>query len=218
MITILQHGEHEPAGTVEECLVARNEPFRILRLYEGDALPDDPPGRLIVLGGQMSVNDESIYPFLAPEKALVRKAIARDATVLGICLGAQMIAAACGKKVCAGERELGWRTIQGCNDPGHRFFPGEFEVFHWHKETFDLPDGARLFAVGTAVKNQAFLLGHTLGVQFHPEVTEPVIAFWAKDLGDNERLAMMKDTTTKTDGNRVLCDAIVNAFLNDWKM
>jgi GMP synthase-like glutamine amidotransferase len=218
MITILQHGEHEPAGAVEECLVARNEPFRILRLYKGDALPDDPPGRLIVLGGQMSVNDESTYPFLAPEKALVRKAIARNATVLGICLGAQMIAAACGKKVCAGERERGWRKIQGCNTPGHRFFPGEFEVFHWHKETFDLPDGARLLAVGTAVKNQAFLLGHALGVQFHPEVTEPVIAFWAKDLGDNERLAMMKDTTTKTDGNRILCDAIVNAFLNGWKM
>jgi len=218
MITILQHGEHEPAGAVEECLAAHSEPFRILRLYEGDALPDDPPGRLIVLGGQMSVNDESKYPFLAPEKALVRKAIARDATVLGICLGAQMIAAACGKKVCAGERELGWRKIQGCNNPGHRFFPGEFEVFHWHKETFDLPEGARLLATGTAVKNQAFLLGHALGVQFHPEVTEPVIAFWAKDLGDHERLAMMKDTATKTDGNRILCDAIVNAFLNDWKM
>jgi len=218
MITILQHGEHEPVGSIVECLNARNEPFRTLRLDKGDALPDDPPDRLIILGGRMSVNDESRYPFLAREKTLVRKAIARDTTVLGICLGAQMIAAACGKKVCTGETELGWRTIQGCNASGHRFFPDRFIVFHWHKETFDLPDGARLIATGTAVKNQAFLLGHALGVQFHPEVTEPMIAFWAKDLNDNERLAMLEDTTTKTGGNRILCDAIINAFLTDWKV
>jgi GMP synthase-like glutamine amidotransferase len=213
MITILQHGEHVPAGTIEECLVDRNEPFRILRLYEGDTLPADPPDRLIVLGGQMSANDERMYPFLAPEKALVRKAIARDVTMLGICLGAQMIAAACVKKVCAGKKELGWRTIQGYNASGHGFFPDNFEVFHWHKETFDLPDGARLLAEGTAVKNQAFLFGHTLGVQFHPEVTEAVIAFWVKDLGNHERLAIMKDIATKTDSNRILCDSIMKAFL-----
>ncbi|MEN6395000.1 MAG: type 1 glutamine amidotransferase [Methanoregula sp.] len=218
MITILQHGEHEPSGTIGECLNARHEPFQTLRLDKGDSLPKDPPDRLIILGGQMSVNDESIYPFLAREKTLVRKAIARDATVLGICLGAQMIAAASGKKVCTGEVEQGWRTIQGCNTSGHRFFPDRFEVFHWHKETFDLPDGARLIATGTAVKNQAFLLRHALGVQFHPEVTEPMIAFWAKDLNDTKRLAMLEDTIKKTEGNRILCDAIIHAFLADWKV
>ena len=68
MIAIFQHGEHEPADAIAEYLDARNEPFRILRLYEGDALPGDPPDRLIILGGQMSVNDESTYPFLSPGK------------------------------------------------------------------------------------------------------------------------------------------------------
>ena len=71
MITILQHGENEPAGTITEYLNAHNESFRILRLYEQDKLPDNPPEKLIILGGQMSVNDENLYPFLSAEKKLV---------------------------------------------------------------------------------------------------------------------------------------------------
>jgi GMP synthase-like glutamine amidotransferase len=218
MITILQHGEHEPAGSIGHYLEARNEPFRILRLYEGDTLPDDPPDRLIVLGGQMSVNDESMYPFLSPEKALVRKAVSRGSTVLGICLGAQMIAAACGEKVYPHERELGWRTIHGCAPAWQRLFPESFEVYHWHRETFDLPKGAELLATGRIVPNQAFLLGHALGVQFHPEVTVPVIAYWANDLGHDEQLAMTEEAEKKMSKNRTLCSAIMDAFCNGWKI
>lgn len=217
MITILQHGEHEPAGTVEDTLNAESEPFTILRLYEGDTVPAEPPERLIVLGGQMSVNDEKEFPFLVPEKALVKKAVAHGSTVLGICLGAQMIAAACGKKVYAGEKELGWRTITGCNSPGQRFFPGNFDVFHWHKETFDLPGGARLLATGKTIKNQAFRVKNALGVQFHPEVTKEIIAFWAKDLDRDERTQILKDSEEKLVGNRILCDAIVRVFVSGWK-
>jgi GMP synthase-like glutamine amidotransferase len=217
MITILQHGEHEPAGTVEETLNAESTSFSVIRLYEGDPVPAEPPEKLIILGGQMSVNDEREFPFLVGEKQLVKKAVARGSTVLGICLGAQMIAAACGKTVYAGEKELGWRTITGCHAPGQRFFPGEFDVFHWHKETFDLPEGARLLATGKAVKNQAFMINNALGVQFHPEVTKEIIAFWAKDLGADESAAILKDSEEKLDENRFLCDAIVHVFLAGWK-
>jgi GMP synthase-like glutamine amidotransferase len=217
MITLLQHGEHEPAGTIEPFLESGKEPFEIIRLYEGERLPHDPPKQLIILGGQMSVNDEREYPFLVEEKALVKKAVAHESTVLGVCLGAQMIAAACGKTVYRGEKELGWRKITGTNTPGHRFFPGELEVFHWHKETFDLPGGARLLATGTAVKNQAFLLNNALGVQFHPEVTQEIIGYWAKDLIDDERLAIARDSQEKLAGNQILCEAIVSAFLNRWR-
>jgi GMP synthase-like glutamine amidotransferase len=216
MIAIFQHGEYEPAGAIAEYLDARNEPFRILRLYEGDALPSDPPDRLIILGGQMSVNDESTYPFLSPEKKLVRKAIARDCTVLGICLGAQMIAAACGMQVYPQEKELGWRTIYGCAPAWHRLFPATFEVFHWHTETFDLPEGAALLATGSAVPNQAFLLGRAVGVQFHPEVTAPVIAQWAKDLGDAERLMLVRETKERMGGNRQICSTLMDAFCAGW--
>ena len=217
MITILQHGEHEPAGTIAETLNAENAPFSVLRLYEGDPVPKDPPEKLIILGGQMSVNDEREFPFLAEEKKLVKKAVARGSTVLGVCLGAQMIAAACGKTVYKGEKELGWRAITGCHAPGQRFFPGEFDVFHWHKETFDLPEGARLLATGKAVKNQAFMIKNALGVQFHPEVTKEIITFWAKDLGEDERTAILKNGDEKLDENRYLCDAIVHVFLAGWK-
>jgi len=217
MITILQHGEHEPAGTVEDTLREKNEPFTVLRLYEGDPVPAEPPKQLIILGGQMSVNDETEFPFLRDEKALVKKAVAGGSVVLGICLGAQMIAAACGKKVYAGEKELGWREITGCHAPGRRFFPGEFEVFHWHKETFDLPEGARLLATGKIIKNQAFMINNALGVQFHPEVTKEIITYWARDLGADERAAILKDSEKKLDENRILCDAIVQVFLTGWK-
>jgi GMP synthase (glutamine-hydrolysing) len=217
MITILQHGEHEPAGTVEETLNAENASFSVIRLYEGDPVPAEPPEKLIILGGQMSVNDEREFPFLVEEKQLVKKAVARGSTMLGICLGAQMIAAACGKTVYAGERELGWRTITGCHAPGQRFFPGEFDVFHWHKETFDLPEGARLLATGKSVKNQAFMIENALGVQFHPEVTKEIITFWAKDLSEDERTVILKSAEEKLDENRFLCDAIVHVFLTGWK-
>lgn len=217
MITILQHGEHEPAGTITDTLHEKNEPYSIIRLYEGDPVPAEPPEKLIILGGQMSVNDEKEFPFLVPEKALVKKAVSNGSVVLGICLGAQMIAAACGKKVYTGEKELGWWAITGCHAPGQRFFPGEFDVFHWHKETFDLPDGARLLATGKAVKNQAFMLNNALGVQFHPEVTQEIIAYWAKDLGADERAAILKESEKKLDGNRILCNAIVSVFVSGWK-
>jgi len=217
MITILQHGEHEPAGTIEDTLQEGSEPFRILRMYEGAPVPSNPPEKLIVLGGQMSVNDDREFPFLAEEKLLVKKAVARDSVVLGICLGAQMIAAACGKTVYRGEKELGWRKITGSNTSGHRFFPGEFVVFHWHKETFDLPEGAHLLATGKAVKNQAFMLNNTLGVQFHPEVTGEIIGYWARELGDDERLAITEESFNKLAGNQILCEALVSAFLNSWK-
>ena len=219
MITILQHGEYEPAGTIVDYLDSHHEPYQILRLYEGDPLPDDPPGRFIVLGGQMSANDDREYPFLSPEKKLVRSAIGRDCTVLGICLGAQLIAAACGKSVYMGMAELGWRSIEGCKGcgaPWDQLFPASFGVFHWHRETFDLPDEAKLLATEKQAPNQAFLLGHALGVQFHPEVTLPVIASWAHQLSADEQKLMIVESEKKIGTNRQLCSAIMDAFCTGW--
>lgn len=217
MITILQHGEHEPAGTIVTSFESRNEQYEIVRLYEGDRLPAGVPEKLVILGGQMSVNDEKEYPFLVPEKTFVKNAVMKGSTVLGVCLGAQMIAAALGKTVYKGETELGWRTISGSNTPGHRFFPDEFLVFHWHKETFDLPDGAHLLATGADVKNQAYRLNNALGVQFHPEVTEEIVTYWARDLDGEERDIVISESQENLTGNAFLCDAIVHAFLAGWK-
>ena len=91
-----------------------------------------------------------------------------------------------------------------------------FRSFTGTPRPFDLPKGAELLATGSAVPNQAFLLGHALGVQFHPEVTAPVIAQWAKDLDDAERLMLIRETRERIEGNRQLCTALMDAFCAGW--
>lgn len=121
----------------------------------------------------MSVNDEHLYPWLKEEKALVRSAIESERAVLGICLGAQMIASAMGARVYRGsEREIGWFPVRRVTASGAgALFPEVFTPLHWHGETFDLPAGAIRLAETDAVPNQAFQLGSAIGLQFHLEAT-----------------------------------------------
>ncbi|MFA5221523.1 MAG: type 1 glutamine amidotransferase [Methanoregula sp.] len=216
MITIFQHGEHEPAGTIEDCLITHHQPYEILRLFEDDTLPRDPPHQLIILGGQMSVNDEHEYPFLKPEKELVRETIIQGKTVLGICLGAQMIASAFGERVYPSNAELGWRDIIDVIPSPLAWHSAVSPVFHWHHETFNLPKGATLVAYGERVKNQAFLFGHAVGVQFHPEVTMPIISYWAKDLNASEHSQVLQESEKYLGQNRQRCERILDAFLHHW--
>jgi len=216
MITILQHGKDEGPGTITEYLDAHNKHFHIIRLHEGERLPDQPQENLIVLGGQMSVNDEMDYSYLHSEKMLVRDSVNKGCVVLGVCLGAQMIAAACGEKVFACEKETGWKTVMGGKSGWDHIFPSRFEVFHWHGESFDLPKNAQLLVKGEVVTNQAFLINNALGVQFHPEVTIPIISTWAKDLKRTERELMIVESEKKIEGNRILCNTIMDAFCHQW--
>ena len=162
-------------------------------LYRGESLPA--PGAfdwLVVMGGGMSVNDERELPWLVPEKSLVRDAIAADKRVLGICLGAQMIASALGARVYKNTtKEIGWWPLT--REPGaaaHALgaaLPDGAEVFHWHGETFDLPPGGVRLARSAACLNQAIAVGpRVLGLQFHLETTEAsareLIAGSASDL------------------------------------
>jgi GMP synthase-like glutamine amidotransferase len=131
---------------------------------------------LTVMGGPMSANDEARLSWLGPEIALVRAAIAADKTVLGICLGAQIIAKALGARVYpASAKEIGWFSVHRTAD-SHPFFdgmPDSFTPFHWHGETFGLPPGVKLLARSKITETQAFAVGqHVLGLQFHMEATE----------------------------------------------
>jgi GMP synthase-like glutamine amidotransferase len=122
----------------------------------------------------MSVNDEAERPWLKGEKQAVRDAIARDVPVLGICLGAQMIASALGARVYrSAVKEIGWFPIQAVAAGTSTFaLPPERTVFHWHGETFDLPEGAVRLARSAACANQAFQLQeNVIGLQFHLETT-----------------------------------------------
>ena len=149
----------------------------VTKFFESPTLPDvDDLDLLIIMGGPMSINDEAGYPWLAAEKEFIRSAIEKDKAVIGICLGAQLIAGAMGAAVYPNrEKEIGWFPIAGEMTDGAQesfSFPEELLVFHWHGETFDLPHGAVRLAAGAACKNQAFQLGRrVIGLQFHLETT-----------------------------------------------
>ena len=122
----------------------------------------------------MSVNDESALPWLRAEKRLVREAIGSGVAVLGVCLGAQLIASALDSRVYPNpEREIGWLPVQAvAGGPGAVPLPSECTVLHWHGETFDLPQGAVRLASSRACVNQAFRYQrNVVGLQFHLETT-----------------------------------------------
>jgi len=176
---IVQHAYFEGPGVIADWLYGRRFEVNHVRLYAGHCLPDPKDADLVVLmGGPMSVHEEELYPWLAAEKAFIREAIAGGARVLGVCLGAQLIAAALGAAVYpAGYKEIGWFPVKGRQVAGHFGFPEEFLAFHWHGETFDLPHGAELLASTDACPHQAFeLKGQVLGLQFHLEITPEDVA------------------------------------------
>lgn len=151
-----------------------------VRLFDGDPLPQkDEVEMLILMGGPMSVNDEETHPWLSPEKELVREIIESGKPVFGVCLGAQLIASALGKKVYpAPELEVGWFPVQaGPSGAAVQFsLPDEVTVLHWHGETFDLPDRSIRLGSSKVCKNQAFLLGErVVGTQFHFEADREAV-------------------------------------------
>jgi GMP synthase-like glutamine amidotransferase len=174
----LQHVPFEGLGSIQSWLEPRSAEVSVTRLFEEARFPNlREMDCLIVMGGPMSANDESLYPWLAPEKRFIAEAIASSKGVLGICLGAQLIASSLGARVFANpEREIGWFPIQPARGASRSAFSTLFEapleVFHWHGETFELPPGATRLARSEACENQAYSVGErVLGLQFHLETT-----------------------------------------------
>ncbi len=170
-----QHVPFEGLGSIAAWLEAAGAEITATRFFEKPEFPEmDDIDLLIVMGGPMSINDEEIYPWLAPEKAFIKQAVLRGKAVLGICLGAQLLAGAFGAKVYPNaQKEIGWFPVRAVADAQGEFrFPQEALVFHWHGETFDLPPEAALMASSAACKNQAFRIGKKVfGLQFHLETT-----------------------------------------------
>lgn len=167
---------------------------------EADGLPD--PGDwdvLIILGGPMGVGDHSTHPWLAAEKAWLGEQLAADRPVLGICLGAQLIAEALGARVAPGpHREIGWYTAERATEIRDHWLaevlPSRFETFFWHGDVFDIPRGALPVAGTPGCSNQGFLHGNSLGLQFHLEVTPE----WARHLASRDAGQLVADTWVQT--------------------
>lgn len=172
----LQHVPFEGLGSIGTWLVSAGYAITGTKLFESADFPDlDQIDLVIAMGGPMSVNDEDEYPWLTAEKEFIRNAIELGKPVLGICLGAQLIANAMGAKVYKNtESEIGWFPVRRvAHASADSFgFPDSSQVFHWHGETFDLPAGAILLASSEGCVNQAFQLGAAvIGLQFHLETT-----------------------------------------------
>lgn len=174
-VQVLQHVQFEGLGCIEPWLQTRGAMIDYTRFFHGDTLPEpNSVDMVIAMGGPMSVNDENELPWLKQEKQFIRDAIARGTPVLGVCLGAQLIASALGAKVYRNPlKEIGWFPIRAVSTDALAFcFPPASLVLHWHGETFDLPHGSVQLARSDACENQAFQLGsNVIGLQFHLEAT-----------------------------------------------
>ncbi len=177
----LQHVAYEGLGGIDSWIQAKGVQLNGTRFFNNSVLPDPVSVQaLIILGGPMSVHDESAYPWLVAEKKFIEQVIKAGKPVLGICLGAQLIADVLGARVYPNKhKEVGWfpveLTREGQNAPCMKTFPPSFMGFHWHGETFEIPAGAVRLARSAACENQAFLYGHNvIALQFHPEVNIPL--------------------------------------------
>jgi GMP synthase-like glutamine amidotransferase len=172
----LQHVTFEDIGSIESWLKINGYEISNTKLFEAADFPSlEDIDLFVIMGGPMSVNDEDKYPWLIREKKFIYEAIKSDKAVLGICLGAQLIAAALGAMVYQNPmKEIGWFPVCGIptSDKSVFCFPESLKVFHWHGETFDLPAGATRLAASAACKNQGFQLGKkVIALQFHLETT-----------------------------------------------
>jgi GMP synthase (glutamine-hydrolysing) len=174
----LQHVPYEGLGSIEEWISESGHSLTSTRFFESPALPAMSDfDWLIIMGGGMNVNDEKQYPWLADEKKFIRQSIDAGKTVLGICLGSQLISAALGARVYPNkEKEIGWFDIElTCFAKTDKIFfdmGSPLRVFHWHGDTFDLPKNAIHLAYSKGCKNQAYIYkDRVLALQFHPEQT-----------------------------------------------
>jgi GMP synthase (glutamine-hydrolysing) len=182
---IIVHWPGEGPGTLEPFLRNAGIELTIAELFKGDQIPARPEGfdLIVSMGGPMNVYAEDQYPFLRTETELLRSAIPANIPVLGICLGAQMIAKALNAEVkLAAAKEVGWHTVEltdaGKRDVLFQGLPGSLDVLQWHEDMFTIPEGGVLLASSDACPHQAFRCRNAYGLQFHVEVDKDIVTGW----------------------------------------
>jgi GMP synthase (glutamine-hydrolysing) len=180
-IRVLQNASHEGPAHILTWAKSRGHTIDVTRMYHSSDVPRlDDFDWLIIMGGPMGVHDEIQCPWLVHEKSLIESAIAGDKIVMGVCLGAQLIAQVLGARVYkSSHAERGWSTLSLTREAESSrlfsCFPKEFTAFVWHDDVFDLPAGATHLVSNKACPYHAFEYGKVVGLQFHLEVTSDSI-------------------------------------------
>lgn len=202
-IHVIQHVPFEGPAAINDWVVKRGHQLTLTRLYRDEVLPaQEDFDWLVVMGGPMGVKDVALFPWLLDERRFILETIQSDKMVLGICLGAQLIASALGATVRANdEKEIGWFPIfpspLAPSTSIASVFAESVDVFHWHADTFDIPPGAQTLVESQACVNQGFILDdRVVGLQFHLESTAESIAALIEhcsDELDDSRYVQTKD-------------------------
>jgi len=209
MVIVLRHVPYEGPGLIEDMLDGRGLSYKIIDIFD-EGVPLGVAGftGIVSMGGPMSVNDG--MEAIDREKALLLEAIERGIPILGVCLGAQIIAGALGSRVYPGDQpEVGWGEViltpTGTSDPILAGVAPVFPVLHWHGETFDLPEGAVNLAFSEKYENQAFRVGErTYGLQFHLEVDGGMVKEWVEqDQHDGAGIVVDPDEIMARTGSRL---------------
>ncbi len=188
----LQHESFEGLGNIEVWAKDRGHTIARTLLYKDEELPDiNELDWLVIMGGSMNVYEEEKYPWLVKEKEFIAEAIADKKTILGICLGSQIVADILGGRVTRNEyREIGWFPVILTNEAKmssvFKDFPDKFTAFHWHGDTFKIPPGAKRIAESEGCRNQAFECGEFIGLQFHLEYSAESINLMLSNCEDDQ--------------------------------
>jgi len=205
MILIFRHVECEGPGYLLDVLQSTNLDYQMINIDQSADVPRSLSGisGLVFMGGGMSVNDD--FRWIDDELRLISEAYNRDIPVLGHCLGAQLMAKALGAEITPNPvTEIGWFDVQRVNSDVSENYPADFTAFHWHGETFSLPENSRLLYTNKHCINQGFSYGKSIALQFHIEMKDAIVKDWSTRFADqiaveHESIQSMEQITDKLD-------------------
>jgi GMP synthase-like glutamine amidotransferase len=226
-IRIFRHLVCQPPGYLGEYLQARNIPWEMVCIDENHSVPErtDDVSALVFMGAAVSVNDD--LPWVEGELRLIRRALNEGLPVMGVCFGAQLMSKALDGTVSRGEgMEIGWHPLEHLDPEGAGWFdnlPRYFDAFHWHADTFSLPDGARHLLRSDCFPHQGFTLGDLhLAMQFHLEMTTQMVEQWVSRYGSDLQLGsacgqsaevILTDLEERVERLHVISDQIYGEWL-----